>query len=152
MVTDFAPPMVVPQTSTVIAEPSTRPKRKVASKTNEALQASQKRKRSSPSVIERDQSLASTPTCPPTISPPSAPSRQKRRQIIEQQQIQNKSIVTTIQNRTARNKNEEAIFSVGPCTPVQAYPTQYYVLPNYEGHENSMTVREAECTYKSDFD
>ena len=152
MVTDFAPPMVVPQTSIVIAEPPTRPKRKAASKTTEALQASQKRKRSSPSVTERDQSLASTPTCPPTVSSTSAPSRQKRMQIIEQQQIQNKSIVTTIQNRAARNKNEETIFSVGPCTPVQAYPTQYYVFPNYEGPENSMTVCEAECAYKIDFD
>ena len=72
--------------------------------------------------------------------------------IIKQQQVQNNSIVTTIQNRAACNKNEETIFSVGPCTPVQTYPTQYYVFPNYEGPENSMTVREVKCTYKSYFD
>ena len=70
--------------------------------------------------------------------------------MIKQPQIQNKSIATTIQNRAARNQNEETIFSVGTCTPVQTYPTQYYVFPNYEGPENSMTVREAECTYESD--
>ena len=40
MVTDFAPPMVLPQTSIVIAKPPTRPKRKAATKVTEALQPS----------------------------------------------------------------------------------------------------------------
>ena len=69
--------------------------------------------------------------------------------MIKQQQIQNNFIVTTIQNTAARNQND---FSEGLCSPVQTYPTQYYVSPTYEGPENSMTVREAECTYESDPD
>ena len=36
MVIDFAPPMVLPQTSIVIAEPPTRPKQKAATKATEA--------------------------------------------------------------------------------------------------------------------
>ena len=51
---DFESPMVLPQTSIVIAEPPTRPKRKAATKGTEALQPSHKRKRSSPSVTESD--------------------------------------------------------------------------------------------------
>ena len=61
-VIDFAPPMVLPQTSIVIAEPPTRLKQKAATKATEALQSSHKRKRSSPSVTESDESLASTQT------------------------------------------------------------------------------------------
>ena len=38
MVIDFAPPMVLPKTLTVIPEPPTRQKRKVATKATEALQ------------------------------------------------------------------------------------------------------------------
>ena len=49
-ITDFAPPLVMPQTSIVFAEPPTRPKRKAATKSTEALQSTQKRKRSSPSI------------------------------------------------------------------------------------------------------
>ena len=59
-VTDFAAPMTLPQTSVVIAEPPTRPKRKAASRATEALQPSHKRKRSSPSITESDETLAST--------------------------------------------------------------------------------------------
>ena len=152
MVTDFAPSMILPQTSIVIAEPPTRLKRKAATKATEASQPSQKRKRSSPSVTESDKSLASTQTCPPTASSNSAPSRQKRRQMIKEQKIQKKSIVKTIQNTAARNQNEETNFSVGPFSPIQTYPTQYYVSPKYEGPENSIKIREAECTYESDSD
>ena len=72
--------------------------------------------------------------------------------MIRQQQIQNKSIVSTIQKTAARNQNDETDFSVGPCSPVQMFPTQYNVSPNYEGPENSMTVLEAESTYESDFE
>ena len=150
--TNFATPMTLPQTSIVIAEPPTRPKRKTASKATEALQPSRKRKRSSATITESDESLASTHICPPTVSSTSAPSRQKRSQMSKQQQIQNKSIVSTIQKTAARNQNEETDFSVGPCSPVQTFPTQYYVSSNYEGSEHSMTVREVECTYESDSD
>ena len=72
--------------------------------------------------------------------------------MIKQQQIQNKSIVSTIQKTAASNQNQETDFTVGPCPPVQSFPTQHYVSPNYEGPENSMTFREAECTYESDSD
>ena len=140
-VTDFAPPMTLPQTSIVIAEPLIRPKRKAASKATEALQPSQKRKRSSP-----------TQTCPPTVSSTSAPSRQKRRQMNKQQQIKNKSILSTIQKTAARDQNEETNFSVGPCTAVQMFPRQYCVSQKYEGPQHSMTVREAECAYESESD
>ena len=96
IVIDSAPPMVLPKTSIVIAEPPTRPEREAATKATEAVQSSHKRERSSPSVTESDESLAPTQTCHPTISSTSAPSRQKRRQMIKQQQMQNKSIVSTI--------------------------------------------------------
>ena len=86
-VTDFALPMTLPQTSIVIAEPPTRPKRKAATKATRAIQPSHKRKRSSPSITESDESMASTQTCPPNLSANTAPSRQKRRQILKQQQI-----------------------------------------------------------------
>ena len=90
-------------------------KRKAATKATEALQPSQKRKRSSPSITEPDESLASKQTCPPTVSSTSAPTRQKRRHMIKQQQIQNKYILRTIQNTAARNQNEETDFSVDPA-------------------------------------
>ena len=63
LVTDFAPPLVLPQTSIVIAEP--RPKRKAATKAIEALQPTQKSKRWSASMTEPDKSLASAQICPP---------------------------------------------------------------------------------------
>ena len=151
-VIDFATPVVLPQTSIVIAEPPTRPRRKAATKATEALQPSHKGKRSSPSVTESDESLASTQTCPPTASSTSAPSRQKRRQMIKQQQMQNKSIVSTIQKTAASNQNVKSDFTVGPCSPVQSFPAEYYVSPNYKGPEKSMTVGEAERIYESDSD
>ena len=80
-VVNFAPPIALPRTSIVIAEPTTRPKRKAATKATETLQPTHKRKRSSPSVTESDESLASTQTCPPTASSTSAPSRQKTKTI-----------------------------------------------------------------------
>ena len=82
-ISEFAPPMERPLTSIVIAEPPTRPKRKAATKSSEAHQPIQKRKRSSPSITDSEESLASTQTCPPTTSSSSAPSRQKRRQLIK---------------------------------------------------------------------
>ena len=123
-VVDFSPLIALPHASIVIAEPPTRPKRKAATKATEALQPTHKRKRSSPSITESDESLASTQTCPPTAASTLAPSRQKRRQLIKQQQIQNKSIVSTIQ-KAATNQNVESDFTVGPCSPVQSFPTQY---------------------------
>ena len=42
LVTDFAPRLVLPQTSIVIAEPPTPPKRKAATKATEALQPTKK--------------------------------------------------------------------------------------------------------------
>ena len=73
--------------------------------------------------------------------------------MIMQQQIQNKSIVSTIKNTAARNQDaEESKFSVGPCSPKHTHSTQYYVSPNYERPENTMTVCEAECVSESDSD
>ena len=125
---------------------------KAATKATEALQPTQKRKRSFPWITESDQSLASTQTCPLTASSTSTLSRQKRRQLIKQQQIQNKSIVSTIQKAATNNQNVESDFTVGPCWPVKSFPTQYYISPNYEGPETSMTVGEAERIYESDSD
>ena len=62
---DSAPPMELPLTAIVIAEPPTRPKRKAATKATAALQPL-KRKRSSPSITVSDESLTSVQTCPPT--------------------------------------------------------------------------------------
>ena len=144
--------MVLALTSIVIAEPPTRPKRKEATKATESFQPTQKIKRSSPSITESDESLASTQTCSPATSSSSAPLRQKRRQLINQIQIQNISIVSIIQKTAARNQNEESDYTVNPCSPVQTYPTQHYISPNYEGPETSMTVGEAERTYESEYD
>ena len=66
-VIDFAPPMVLQQTSILIAELPTRSKRKAATRATEAVLPSHKRKRSSPSVIESDELLASIETCPPAV-------------------------------------------------------------------------------------
>ena len=73
--------------------------------------------------------------------------------MIKQQQIQNKSIVSTIKNTATRNQDAEVSnFTVGPCSTIQTYPTQYYVSPNYEGPENIKTVREPECVPETDSD
>ena len=151
-VIDFAPPMELPLKSIVIAEPLTRPKRKAAAKATESFQPTQKRKRSSLSIKESDQSLASTQTFPPATSSSSAPSRQKRRQLVKQTQIQNKSIVSTVQKNAARNQNVESDCTVNPCSPVQTYPTQNYIYPKYKGPETSMTVGEAKRIYDSESD
>ena len=39
-VSDFAPPVTLPQTSTVVAEPPTRPRRKAATKATTTIQPS----------------------------------------------------------------------------------------------------------------
>ena len=132
-------------------EPPTRPKRKAATKATAALQP-MKRKRSSPSITESDESLASVQTCPPTTSNSTALSRSKRRQLIKQTQMQNNSIITSIQKAQAQSQHVETYFTVRPCSPLQTYPTQYYISPNYEGPETSMTVGEAERLYESDTD
>ena len=62
---DFAPPMKLPLTSIVIAEPPSRPKRKAATKATAALQPLSKRERSSPSTTESDESVTSVQACPP---------------------------------------------------------------------------------------
>ena len=60
---DFALPMTLSQTSIVIAEPPNRPKWKAAMRATTAIQPSQKRRRSSPSITESDESMASAQTC-----------------------------------------------------------------------------------------
>ena len=129
---DSAPPMVLILTSIVIAEPPSRPKRKAATKATAALQSSTKMKRSSPSITESDESLASVQTCPPTASSFLAPSRNKRRQLIKQTQIQNKSMVSSINKAAAKSLNVQTDNTVHPCSPVQRNPTQYHVSQNYE--------------------
>ena len=148
---DFALPMELPLTSIVIAEAPSRPKRKAATKVSAAIQPL-KRKRSSPSITESDESLASVQTCPPTTSSSTAPSRNKRRQLIKQIQIKNKSIVPSIKRVAAQSQDVETDYTVGQCSPVQTFPNQYYISPNYEGPETFMTVGEAERLYEGDSD
>ena len=116
-VTVLGSPKELPLTI-VIAEPPSRPKRKAATKATKAFQPIPKLKRSSPSITESDESLASIQTCPPTTSSSSAPSGQIRRQLIKQTQIQNKSIVSRIQKTAAKSQNVESDYTVGPCSPV----------------------------------
>ena len=149
---DFAPTMELPLTLIVIAEPPSKPKRKAATKTTAALQSLSKRKRSSPSITESDESLASVQKCTSTISSSTASLRSKRRQLIKQTQIQNKSIVSSIKIAAAQSQNEETDYTVGQRSPVQTYPTQFYISPNYEEPKTSMTVGEAERIYESDSD
>ena len=151
LTSNFAVPMEMPSTSFVIAEPPSRPKRKAATKTSAAL-IPLKRKRSTPSVTESDVSVTSVQTCPPTTSSPGVYARNKSRQIIKQKQIQNKSIISSIKTTAAQSQQSEIDFLVGPCSPTQSYPTQYYVSPTYEGQESSMTVGEAERYYERDSD
>ena len=68
ILSDSAPPLELPLTSIVIGVPPSRPKMKAATKGSAALQPSTKKKRSSPSITESDESLASVQTCPPTTS------------------------------------------------------------------------------------
>ena len=145
---DLAVPMELPTTSIVIAEPLNRPKRKAATKASVALIPT-KRKRSTVSITESDESANSVQTCPPTTSSTGAIGKQKRRQNIKKQQIENKSIISAIQTAAARSNQEESNFTVGPCSPTTSYPTQFYVSPNYEEPEFSMTVGEAERYYEN---
>ena len=73
---------------------------------------------STPSVTESDKSLASVQTCPPTASSSSAPSRNKRRQIIKQTQIKNKSIILAIKTAAAQSQHNESDYCrpMLPCT------------------------------------
>ena len=128
----------MPSTSIVIAEPPSRPKHKASTKASAAL-TPLKRKRSTPSVTESDESVTSVQTCPPTTSSPGVSARNQRIQIIKQQQIQNKSIISAIKTAAAQTHQSETDFTVGPCSPTQSYPTQFYVSPHYEGTEPSMT-------------
>ena len=148
---DFAEPMELPSTSVVIAQPPSRPKRKAATKASAALKPL-KRQRATPSVSESDESLASVQTCRPTASSSSAPSRNKKRKIIKQTQIKNKSLISAIKTAAAHSQHNESDFTVGPRSPAQTYPTQYYILLNYEEPEASMTVGEAERFFESDSD
>ena len=119
----------------------------------QTTQPSQKRKRSSVLITELDGSMASTQTCPPSLSASSAPSRQKRRQKLKEQQIKNESITSTIKSTADRNQETQlSDFQAGNCSHDQPYTTQYYISPNHEGQETSMTVREAECASDSDTD
>ena len=99
---DFAVPMEMPSTSIIVVEPPSGPKRKAASKASAALKPL-KRQRSTPSVTESDESNASVQTCHPTASNSSAPSRNKRRKIIKQTQIKNKSIISAIKTAAAQS-------------------------------------------------
>ena len=143
--------MEPPLTSIVIAEPPSRPKMKAATKASAAI-LPLKRKRSSPSITESDESLASVQTCPPTTYSSTAPSRNKRRQLIKQTQIKNKSIVSSIKKVAAQSQDVETNCTVGQCSPVQKFLIQYYISPYYEGPETSMTVGETERLYESDSD
>ena len=144
-------PMELPITSIVIAEPPSRPKRKAATKASVALIPT-KRKRSTVSVTELNESATSVQTCPPTTSSTGAIGKHKRRQDIKKQQIENKSIISAIQTAAAQSNQEETNFTVGPCSPTTSYPTQFYVSPNYEEPELSMKVGEAERYYESESD
>ena len=73
---DFTVPMVMPSTSIIIAEPPSRPKRKAATKASAALKPL-KRQRSTPSVTESDESIASVQTCPPQLQVPVHPRESK---------------------------------------------------------------------------
>ena len=58
--------MEMPSISILIEEPPSRPKQKAATKASAALKPL-KRQRSTPSVTESDESLASVQTCPPQL-------------------------------------------------------------------------------------
>ena len=126
---DLAVPMGLPTSSIVIAEPPSRPKRKAATKDSAALLPS-KRKRSAISTTESDESVTPIQSCPPTTPSTAAIGKQKRRQNLKKQQIENKSIISAIQTAAAQSNQEESNFTVGPCSPTTSYPTQFYVSPN----------------------
>ena len=142
---DFAVPMEMPSTSIVIAESPSRPKRKAATKASAALIKNVQHPR-----LPNQMNPSHQYKLPPTTSRPGVIARNKRREIIKQQQIQNKSIISAIKTAAAQTHQSETDFTVGPCSPTQSYPTQFYVSPSYEGPESSMTVGEAERYYESD--
>ena len=148
---DLAVPMELLTTSIVIAEPPIRPKQKAATKASVALIPT-KRKRSTVSITESDESATSVQTCPPTTSSTGEIGKHERRQNIKKQQIENKSIISAIQTAAAQSNQEESNLTVGPCSPTTSYPTQFYVSPNCEEPELSMTVGEAERYYESESD
>ena len=125
ILSDFAPPMELPVTSIVIAEPPSRSKRKAATKASAAIQPLKRKK---------------------------SPSRKKRRQLIKQTQIKIKSIASSIKKVAAQSQDVETDYTVGQFSPVPTFLTQYYISPNYEGPETSMTVGEAKRLYKSESD
>ena len=147
---DLAVPMGLPTSSIVIAEPPSRPKKKAATKASVTVLPS-KRKRSAISITESDEYVTSIQTCPPTTPSTAAIGKQRRRQNIKKQ-LENKSIISAIQTAAAQCNQEESNFTVGPCSPTTSYPTQFYVSPNYEEPELSMTVGEAERYYESESD
>ena len=144
---DLAVPMELPTTGIVIAQPPSKPKPKAS-----VALIPTKRKRSTVSVTESDESANSVQTCPPTTSSTGAIGKHKRRQNIKKQQIENKSIISAIQTAAAQSNQEETNFTVGPCSPTTSYPTQFYVSPNYEEPELSMTVGEDGRYYESESD
>ena len=148
---DLAVPMGLPTSSVVIVEPPSRPKRKAATKASVALLPS-KRKRFAISTRELDESVTPIQTCPPTTPSTAAIGKQRRRQNMKKQQIENNSIISAIQTAAAQSNQEESNFTVGPCSPTTSYPTQFYVSPNYEEPELSMTVGEAERYYERESD
>ena len=73
--------------------------------------------------------------------------------MLKEQQAKNKFKILTIKKTAARNQDTKlSDFQAGTYSPDQPYPTQYYISPNYEGPENSMTVCEAEFASHSDTD
>ena len=147
----FAAPINLPTSSFVIAEPPSRPKRKAASKASAILMPA-KRTRTSVSVTGSDESAASTQTGPPMTSSSSVTGKQKRRQQLKQKQMENKTLISQIQTAASQTQHVESDYTVPPCSPTPAFPVQYYVSPNYEGPEVSMTVGEAERYYESESD
>ena len=90
---------------------------------------------------------------PPTLSASKVPSRQERQQMLKQQLIENKSIISAIQKTAAQNPEVQSLdLQFRTCSPDQPYPTEYYVSPNYEEPEARMTVKEAKCASDSDSD
>ena len=141
------------QASMVIAEPLSCPKRKAAMRATPRTQPSQKQKTPSPSITESNESMALTQTCPEICQQECVPSRQKRGQMLIEQQLKNKSIISTIKNSADQNQETESSdFQVGTCSPCQPNLTQYYFSPNYEGPDTSLTVRKAECASDSEMD
>ena len=138
-------------TEQVIKEPPQRLKRKLTIKTTQPF--SYKRLRKSPSITELDEPLNSTQTFVPIFSFSIAPPRQKHRQLLKQKQIENKSIIPTIQRTATQNPDVQiSDLHVGTCSPDPYYPTQYYVSSNFEEPETSMTVKQAEGASDTDSD